>query len=91
MLIATYHIFTSLCVSIALLIFPVLVTGLSPRKELFRALLAGDEEKSIRIYVSVSNGKSLEEDMYPSLPLLDSDLQTPLHLVTIAVRQFVSS
>mmetsp|Transcript_19069 Transcript_19069/g.31890 ORF Transcript_19069/g.31890 Transcript_19069/m.31890 type:complete len:1165 (+) Transcript_19069:214-3708(+) len=59
------------------------IVGLSPRKELFRALLAGDEEKCIRIYVSVSNGKSLEEDMYPSLPLLDSDLQTPLHLAAL--------
>lgn len=57
--------------------------GLSPRKELFRALLAGDEEKCIRIYVSVSNGKSLEEDMYPSLPLLDSEHQTPLHLAAM--------
>ena len=57
--------------------------GLSPRKELLRALIAGDEEKAIKIYVLVTNGKSLEEDMYPSLPLLENILQTPMHLVRI--------
>lgn len=55
--------------------------GLSPRKELLRALLAGDEEKAIQVYVLVTNGKSLEEDLYPSLPLVESTLQTPMHLV----------
>jgi hypothetical protein len=60
--------------------------GLSPRKELLRALLAGDEEKAILIYTSVSNGKSLEENMYPSLPLLDNNHQTPMHLVRTIFR-----
>lgn len=56
--------------------------GLSPRKELLRALLAGDEEKAIQVYMLVTNGKSLQEDMYPSLPLEDN-AQTPMHLVLL--------
>jgi hypothetical protein len=63
----------------------VVPPGLSPRKELLRALLAGDEEKAIEIYVLVSNGKSLQEDLYPSLPLLDTNHQTPMHLVSAPI------
>lgn len=48
---------------------------------MLRALLAGDEEKAIKIYVLVTNGKSLEEDMYPSLPFLENNHETPMHLV----------
>lgn len=61
-------------------------SGMSPRKEFLRALLAGDEEKAIQIYVMVSNGKSLEENMHPSLPCVDNNHQTPMHLVIIEMN-----
>jgi len=53
------------------------------------AILAGDEEKAILIYKTVTNGKSLEEELHPSLPfpLKVHDDQTPMHLACLKAME----
>lgn len=59
--------------------------GTTPSKSLRTALLEGDEAKALEIYTSSKNGKSLEEDLHPSMPFPSKKTggETPLHLATL--------
>ena len=61
--------------------------GPSPLKSLRSALVAGDEEKALMIYTTKEKGgKTLEEDLHPSMPfpLKKHQADTPLHLAAEA-------
>jgi hypothetical protein len=61
--------------------------GPSPLKSLRSALVAGDEEKALMIYTTKEKGgKTLEEDLHPSMPfpLKKHQTDTPLHLAAEA-------
>lgn len=61
--------------------------GPSPLKSLRSALVAGDEEKALTIYTTKEKGgKTLEDDLHPSMPfpLKKHQADTPLHLAAEA-------
>jgi hypothetical protein len=64
----------------------IAVVGPSPIKSLRSALVAGDEEKALSIYITEKGGKTLEEDLHPSMPFPTKKYQvdTPLHLAAEA-------